>query len=81
MVRVTAGSAGGSGFIFAKVGDTAFVVTTHHVIEDADAIDVTVKDFWTYTATLLGFNSDKDVAVLAICCDSDSFVLDNFSVT
>ena len=27
VVRVTAGSSGGSGFIFAKVGDTAFVVT------------------------------------------------------
>ena len=80
VVRVTAGSSGGSGFIFAKVGDTAFVVTNHHVIEDAAAIDVTVKDFWTYPATLLGFNSDKDVAVLAICCDSDSSVLDNFSV-
>ena len=76
VVRVTAGSSGGSGFIFATVGDTAFVVTNHHVIEDADAIDVTVKDARTYPATLLGFNSDKDVAVLAICCDSGFVVLD-----
>ena len=75
VVRVTAGSSGGSGFIFATVGDTAFVVTNHHVIEDADAIDVTVKDARTYPATLLGFNSDKDVAVLAICCDSSFVVL------
>ena len=65
-MRVTAGSSGGSGFIFATAGDTAFVVTNHHVIEDADAIDVTVKDARTYPATLLGFNSDKDVAVLAM---------------
>ena len=75
VVRVTAGSSSGSGFIFATVGDTAFVVTNHHVIEDADAIDVTVKDARTYPATLLGFNSDKDVAVLAICCDSGFVVL------
>ena len=76
VVRVTAGSSGGSGFIFATAGDTAFVVTNHYVIEDADAIDVTVKDARTYPATLLGFNSDKDVAVLAICCDSSFVVLD-----
>ena len=76
VVRVTAGSSGGSGFIFATAGDTAFVVTNHHVIEDAAAIDVTVKDARTYPATLLGFNSDKDVAVLAICCDSSFVVLD-----
>ena len=76
VVRVTAGSSGGSGFIFATAGDTAFVVTNHHVIEDAGAIDVTVKDSRTYPATLLGFNSDKDVAVLAICCDSGFVVLE-----
>ncbi len=76
VVRVTAGFSGGSGFIFATAGDTAFVVTNHHVIEDAGAIDVTVKDARTYPATLLGFNSDKDVAVLAICCDSGFAVLE-----
>ena len=76
VVRVSTGFSGGSGFIFATAGDTAFVVTNHHVIEDAGAIDVTVKDSRTYPATLLGFNSDKDVAVLAICCDSGFAVLE-----
>ena len=76
VVRVAAGSSGGSGFIFAKEGDTAFVVTNYHVIEGARSIDVTVKDSRTYPATLLGFNSDKDVAVLAICCDAGFAVLE-----
>ena len=72
MVRVTAGySSAGSGFIFAIEGDTAFIATNHHVIEDARSIDVKVKDSVTYKALLLGFDADRDVAVLSICCASD----------
>ena len=70
MVRVTAGRNGGSGFIFDTEGTTAFVVTNHHVVEDEDAIDVRVKNTRTYKATLLGYDSDKDVAVMSICCNS-----------
>ena len=70
VVRVTAGRKGGSGFIFDTEGDTAFVVTAHHVIEGEDAIDVRVKNTQTYKATLLGYDVDKDVAVLSICCSS-----------
>ena len=72
---MTAGYSAGSGFIFETEGDTAFVVTNHHVIEDEDAIDVRVENTWTYKATLLGYNSDKDVAVMSICCNSDFTVL------
>ena len=70
VVRVTAGRKGGSGFIFDTEENTAFVVTAHHVIEDEDAIDVRVKNTQTYKATLLGYDADKDVAVLSICCSS-----------
>ena len=70
VVRVTAGRKGGSGFIFDTEENTAFVVTAHHVIEDEDAIDVRVKNTKTYKATLLGYDADKDVAVLSICCSS-----------
>ena len=70
MVRVTAGRSAGSGFIFDTEGDTAFVVTNHHVVEDEDAIDVRVENTRTYKATLLGYDSDKDVAVMSICCNS-----------
>ena len=72
MVRVTAGYfSAGSGFIFATEGDTAFIATNHHVIEGASSIDVKVKDSVTYKALLLGFDADRDVAVLSICCASD----------
>ena len=71
VVRVTAGRNGGSGFIFDTDGTTAFVVTNYHVVEDEYAIDVRVKNFRTYKATLLGYDSDKDVAVMSICCNSN----------
>ena len=70
VVRVTAGRKGGSGFIFAIEGTTAFVATAQHIIEGEDAIDVRVKNTKTYKATLLGYDADKDVAVLSICCSS-----------
>ncbi len=75
VVRVTAGRKGGSGFIFDTEGNTAFVVTAHHVIEDEDAIDVLVENSRTYKATLLGYDSDEDVAVMSICCSSTFQVL------
>ena len=75
MVRVTAGRKGGSGFIFDTEGNTAFVVTAHHVIEGEDAIDVRVENTRTYKATLLGYDSDEDVAVISICCSSTFQIL------
>ena len=75
VVRVTAGRKGGSGFIFDTEGNTAFVVTAQHVIEDEDAIDVQVENARIYKATLLGYDSDEDVAVMSICCSSTFQVL------
>ena len=72
VVYVTAGSSAGSGFIFDVEGTTAFVISNHHVIEsDTRGIDVRLKGSKTYKATLLGFDEDVDVAVVAICCASD----------
>ena len=75
IVRVTAGNSGGSGFIFETEGNTAFVVTNHHVIEDEDSYDVVVRNTNTYEAVLLGYNSNKDIAVLSICCDPEFFAI------
>ena len=73
MVRVTAGySAAGTGFIFDTTGETGFVVTAHHVVEDDQGdIDVRINGR-TYPGTLLGYNSegDADVAVISICCNA-----------
>ena len=76
VVRVQAGFfSSGSGFIFDVVGTTAFVGTNHHVIEDATAVDVVVRNNRTYEALVLGWDADRDVAVLAICCSEDFLVL------
>ena len=76
IVKVEAGwSASGSGFIFDIEGTTAFVATNHHVIEDESSINVSVRDSRTYEALVLGWDADRDVAVLAICCSDDFAVL------
>ena len=76
VVRVTAGGVAGSGFMFAMEGTNVFVLTNHHIIEDDKNINIRVKDSRTYKATLLGFDPDRDVAVMAICCSSSFHVLD-----
>ena len=76
VVKVEAGFfSSGSGFIFDVEGTTAFVGTNHHVIEDADSVDVVVRNNRTYEALVLGWDADRDVAVLAICCSEDFLVL------
>ena len=72
IVRVTAGfSSAGSGFIFEVRETTAFVATNHHVIERERTVDVQVHTGHTYKALVLGWDSDLDVAVLAICCSRE----------
>ena len=76
IVRVEAGYTGsGSGFIFAVEETTAFVATNHHVIEGVNAIDVQLRSGLEYKALLLGWDADRDVAVLAICCSFDFIAL------
>jgi serine protease Do len=53
----------GSGVIISSDG---YIVTNNHVIEDSNKIAVTLKDNTTYTATLVGSDSETDVAVLKI---------------
>lgn len=71
VVRIMVGGGTGSGFIFDTDGTTAFVVTAHHVVEDESSIDVHTNDFGRYKATVLGSDSDMDVAVISICCSED----------
>ena len=61
----------GSGFIFDVEGGTAFVATNHHVIDGAGAFDVVLTSGTIYEALLLGWDADRDIAVLAICCGAD----------
>ena len=61
----------GSGFIFDVEGGTAFLATNHHVIDGAGALDVELTNGTRYEALLLGWDADRDIAVLAICCAAD----------
>ena len=53
----------GSGFIITQDG---YIVTNHHVISGASSVTVTLHDGREYPATVVGSDSDYDVAVLKI---------------
>ena len=72
IVQVQAGySSIGTGFVFAIEQTTAFVVTNHHVIERETSIRVHTASGQSYNASVLGWDSEADVAVLSICCSYD----------
>ena len=83
VVRVKARSGGaffgltnaGSGFIFAVEGTTAFVATNHHIIDGSNSVEVQIGDSSTYDALVLGWDAERDVAVVSICCSSDFVAL------
>lgn len=56
----------GSGVIYKKENGRAFVVTNHHVIDGANAIEVSLTDGTRVPAKLLGTDVLTDLAVLEI---------------
>lgn len=56
----------GSGVIFKKSGDKAYIVTNNHVVDGANKLQVLLNDGTKVTATLVGTSASKDIAVLAI---------------
>ena len=54
---------GGSGFIISKDG---YIVTNHHVVEDASQIFVSLNDRREFIAELIGSDKKSDVALLKI---------------
>lgn len=56
-------SGAGSGVI---VDSQGYIVTNHHVIEDATKISVTLRDGTVYEAELVGSDEELDVALLEI---------------
>jgi len=59
-------SGSGSGVIFKKDGNNAFIVTNYHVIEGADEIEVSLDSGERTTAELIGGDALSDLAVLRI---------------
>jgi serine protease Do len=56
----------GSGVIYKKAGDKAYIVTNNHVIEGADQIEVTLSDGTKIPAKLRGADVWTDLAVLEV---------------
>lgn len=54
----------GSGVIYKLEGDTAYVVTNHHVIEGADTVEVVMHDETHIEAEIIGSDIFTDLAVL-----------------
>ncbi|MFL2776440.1 MAG: DegQ family serine endoprotease [Gammaproteobacteria bacterium] len=59
---------GGSGFIISSDG---YVLTNHHVIEDASEITISLNDRREFKAKLIGSDKKADVAVLKIDSDKE----------
>ncbi len=53
----------GTGFVWNEEG---YIVTNYHVVQQANKVTVTMQDGTTYDATAVGFDPDKDLAVLKI---------------
>jgi serine protease Do len=56
----------GSGIIISEADGTLYLLTNYHVIEDAKDVTVQFVDESTATATVKGYDSDGDIAVLMV---------------
>nr|WP_263326232.1 S1C family serine protease [Neobacillus sp. Marseille-Q6967] len=56
----------GSGVIFQKNGDTAYIVTNNHVVENATKLEVSLYNGEKVTAEVVGTDALTDLAVLKI---------------
>jgi serine protease Do len=61
--RNTSRPDGGSGFIISKEGH---ILTNHHVVGEADKIEVTLKDGREFEAKVIGSDAKSDVALIQI---------------
>ena len=68
VVRIETNLSSGTGVIFEGANGSAFILTNHHVVEEAQRIQVQVDDSLIYPALLRGYDGVKDLAVLEICC-------------
>lgn len=59
----------GSGVIYKIDGDTAYIVTNNHVIENSDAIEILLKEGTKVKAKVIGTDVWTDLAVLSIPAD------------
>lgn len=56
----------GSGVLFKKVGNSAYIVTNNHVIEGAEKLEVSFYDGQKATAQVIGADALTDLAVIKV---------------
>lgn len=59
----TTSAASGSGFVYS---DDGYILTNYHVVEDSNAISVSMYDGRTLDAKLVGYDESNDIAVLKV---------------
>lgn len=60
----------GSGVIYNKDGDSAYVVTNNHVVEGSDGLEVVMSDGTKVTGELMGTDAVTDLAVIKISSEN-----------
>ena len=63
-------STAASGFIFKVNGETAYILTNHHVVDWSKVVQIVVNDEDTYNGTVVNRDAARDLAVVKICCGS-----------
>ena len=56
----------GTGFVYKKSGDIAYVLTNHHVINGGDRVNVTFTNGENVETKIIGSDSYADIAVLSV---------------
>ena len=71
IVRILDGDeTAGTGFVYKIMDDQAHIITNEHIVDGISQPSVQTSDGTTYTASILGTDAIKDVAVLSICCSN-----------
>lgn len=66
----------GSGVIYKTDGDTAYIVTNHHVVEGAEELQINMQNGESVTANVVGTDIWTDLAVLSIPSEQVEGTLD-----
>src|SRR5699024_6697626 len=66
----------GSGVIYKTDGDTAYIVTNHHVVEGAEELQINMQNSESVTANVVGTDIWTDLAVLSIPSEQVEGTLD-----
>lgn len=56
----------GTGFVYKQDGNTAYIMTNHHVVSGCDSVKVILSDKTVIDATIKGSEAYSDIAVLTV---------------